>query len=140
MAITMKRKWLINVIVIATCGTPLTDALARPQLDRDLSGYAIASCMIASGDAVLSEQGEGWSGAIVQRSRGPIETFQVITSAVKAEIKISGFAVGHRDGPVNSGSSTLFMLTCGEIIDRPRVADAMAKARMRLVNYYRKPR
>jgi hypothetical protein len=136
----MKQFWFVTATIVASCSLTAADAEARSAIDRDVSGYAIASCMIASGDAILIEQGQGWANAIVQRSRGRIETFQVIPKAVNEEIKVTGFAVGRRDGPIQLKNPKLFMLTCGEIADRPRVARAIARARQALVGFYKKPR
>lgn len=140
MTVAMKQIYFAAAIVVASCGLPMSSAVARSELDRDLDGYAIASCMIASHSPVLIEQGHGWAGAIVQRSHGPIKIFQQIASAVNQEIRVSGFALGHRDGPVQSSRLNLFMVTCGEIVDNRRVAIAIARARVSLVRYYNKSR
>ena len=136
----MKQRWFFAAIAVASGVLPTGSALARSALDRDLEGYAIASCMIASRDTVLMEQGQGWAGAIVQRSHGRIEIFSGVSKAVDEKIRVSGFAVGHQDGPVQSNRAKLFMLTCGEIVDQPNVARAVARARLQLARYYKKPR
>ena len=136
----MKQRWFFAAIAVASGVLPMGGAVARSALDRDLEGYAIASCMIASRDTVLMEQGQGWAGAIVQRSHGPIEIFSGVSKVVNEKIRVSGFAVGHQDGPVQSNGTKLFMLTCGEIIDQPSIVRAVARARLKLARYYKKSR
>lgn len=131
--------WCTALVAIALAA-PVSAAASRSALDRDLESYAVASCMIATQIPSLVEQGQGWAGALVERSHGPIEEFHLIATVVEEEIRVSGFAVGHRDAPVASGSVMLHMLTCGEIIDAPRVARAIGRARTALAHAYRRAR
>jgi len=118
---------------------PVPVAAARTALDRDLEGYAMASCLSYVDEAALKDQGDAWASAISQRSHGDFQAFLPVAKAVKAELARTGVGVGHLDGPVGSAFS-MPVLTCAEMQDRPTVQRAIATARAKLRRAYRMAR
>jgi len=112
-------------------------ALCRSDVQRDVEGYAIASCLIGQKDAYLRDQGDAWASVIVQRSHGDAEYFKQVADVVDTEIKQGHVAVMR----VESGSAQskeLPVLTCAEIIDVPSVRESINSAVKKLTPAYRR--
>jgi hypothetical protein len=103
---------------------------------RDVEGYAVSSCLTSQKDAYLKDQGDGWASVIVQRSHGDIEHFRKVADAVNTEVAQWHVAVMRVESDPAHGKD-LPVLTCAEIIDAPRVREAIDKAVKKLAPAYR---
>ncbi|WP_288426833.1 hypothetical protein [uncultured Agrobacterium sp.] len=90
----------------------------RSQLQRDVEGYVVATCLTLQESDVLKDQGDGWASIIVQRGFGNVEDWQPLIDAVTAAVKSKPVAVIKGDG-VTSKQMPIFY--CAEIIDQPEV-------------------
>jgi hypothetical protein len=123
-------------VLLATASyaaTSATDARARGTVQRDVEGYAIASCLVAQDQSYLKDQGDGWASAIVQRGKGSLDAFTGVASAVKAELAKGNMAVIRSE---KTKDKPLPVMHCGEIIDAPSVHAAINKAVRRLPPSY----
>lgn len=109
----------------------------RDPAVRDVEGYAIASCLIAQDSAYLKDQGDGWASNIVQRGSGDIEIFTALATAVRAEVA-GGTMPMARDEAVPMTPKPLPVQYCTEIVDTPRVRQAILEAVGKLSPAYRK--
>jgi hypothetical protein len=128
------RCLLIAAACCAAMSTP--DAYARSAVQRDVEGYAIASCLASQDQPYLKDQGDGWASVIVQRGKGGLEALTAVAAAVKAELAKSVMAVIHsEEGPVKD--KPLPVMYCSEIIDKPTVRAAINNAVKKLAPSYR---
>jgi hypothetical protein len=112
------------------------DACARSAVQRDVEGYAIASCLAVQDQPYLKDQGDGWASAIIQRAKGGLDALTAVAAAVKAEVARGQMAVIHSEtGPMMD--KTLPVLYCAEIIDAPSIQAAINKAIKKLASSYR---
>jgi hypothetical protein len=119
-------------------GMSAPDAEARGTVQRDVEGYAIATCLADQDQPYLKDQGDGWASVIVQRGRGGLEALTVVAAAVKAELAMGDMAVIHNEeGPVKD--KPLPVMYCNEIIDTPSVRAAINGAVKKLAPSYRRP-
>jgi hypothetical protein len=109
---------------------------ARSTLDRDVEGYAMASCLAAAGDPRLKDESDAWASVIVQRSRGGIAPFTALAAAVRAELARRGIDRMSIETPAGASDRPVPLLTCHDIIDAPAVAKALDTARARLRRDY----
>lgn len=100
---------------------------ARPALQRDIESYAIASCLTYQTDAYVSDQGDAWASAIVQRAQGDFDVLAEVAEQVKREIAAGAVTV-IRDESNPGKAKMLPLMHCGELIDRPAVRAAINKA------------
>ncbi len=123
---------------VAVCtGAKAGAAIGRSAVQRDVEGYAIASCLVGQKSPYLKDQGDGWASVIVQRGKGDLEVFRTVESAVKAELAKGDMAVIRNEvGP--EPDKSLPVLYCGEIIDKPAVRAAIRKAIAKLARAYRR--
>jgi len=109
----------------------------RPDVLRDVEGYAIASCLANQAQPYLREQGDAWASVIIQRSRADLDTLARLDEQVKREIAKGDMAVIRNEvGPEKD--KILPLLYCAEIIDTPSVRAAIRKAVVKLSPAYRK--
>lgn len=118
---------LLPLPACAAGTAPAGAGTARGAIERDVEGYAVASCLASLDDASLKDGGRRWAGAIVQRGHGEIERFTAVSDAVKAERAATPMAMGHDDDRPMA-AVPLPLLYCGEIIDAPRVRTAIDAA------------
>ncbi len=125
----MMRMFLILWGLSITGCTPDLNvaAAARSQAQRDVEGYAIATCLTEQKQAYLQDQGDAWASVIVQRSKGDISTFSAIAGQVKNEVAKSEMPLIREEGRPRS-AKTLPLPYCSEIIDSPAVRMAIQKA------------
>ena len=117
------------LVVSASC-----PAQARSAVQRDVEGYAIASCLSAQDQPYLKDQGDGWASVIIQRGKGGLDIITAVAVAVKAELAKGNKAVVRTEtGPTKE----LPVLYCGEIIDVPSVKVAINRAVKKLASSYR---
>jgi hypothetical protein len=121
-------------LVCASTGSKI--AYGRSDVQRDVEGYAASSCLTSQKDAYLKDQGDGWASVIVQRSHGDIEHFKKVADAVNTEVAQGHVAVMRVESDPAHGKE-LPVLTCVEIIDAPRVREAIDKAIKKLAPTYR---
>jgi hypothetical protein len=122
--------------VLACLSTGGNIAHGRSDVQRDVEGYAISSCLTNQKDPYLKDQGDAWASVIVQRSHGDIEQLKPVASAVNTETAQGHVAVMRVESDPAHGKE-LPVLTCAEIIDAPRVREAIDKAVKKLAPAYR---
>ncbi|WP_044560954.1 hypothetical protein [Azospirillum sp. B4] len=106
--------------------TPTALAAGRSSAQRDVEGYAIATCLVAQDQPYLKDQGYGWGEAIVQgRGRDP-EALAPVTAAVTAALAKGDMPVARDESNPQQGKA-LPVLYCGEIIDKPTVRAAITQ-------------
>jgi hypothetical protein len=81
------------LLALACASTGSKIAYGRSDVQRDVEGYAISSCLTSQKDAYLKDQGDGWASVIVQRSHGDIEHFKKVADAVNSEVAEGHVAV-----------------------------------------------
>jgi hypothetical protein len=117
-------------------GTPATAADARTAVQRDVEGYAVASCLAAQNQPYLKDQGDGWASAIIQRGKGSLDAFARVAAAVKKELSKGNMAI-IRSESEPTRDKPLPVMYCSEIVDVPSVHAAIAKAATDLAPSYR---
>jgi hypothetical protein len=126
----------LMVAAVICAAASVTQARARTAVQRDVEGYAVASCLVAQDQPYLKDQGDGWASAIIQRSKGGLDAFTAVAAAVKAELAKGYPAVIHSESePMKDKLAPV--MTCGEIIDAPPVRAAIDKTVRKLIPYYR---
>ena len=133
----MTRVFLcIMSLAVAGCTPSLnTVGSPRPQVQRDVEGYAIASCLASQSEPYLKDQGDAWASVVVQRMKGDLDALVDIAEQVRRENEAGNMAV-IRDETRPEKGKTLPLLHCGEIVDRPAVRVAIQKAIGTLGPYY----
>jgi hypothetical protein len=127
------RLGVATCLLVVTASCP---AQARSAVQRDVEGYAIASCLSAQDQPYLKDQGDGWASVIVQRAKGGLDIMTAVAAAVKAELAKGNMAVIRSEtGPTKE--KPLPVLYCGEIIDVPSVKVAINRAVKKLASSYR---
>ena len=135
----LRRRATRCLLVAAACCAAIStsDAYARSAVQRDVEGYAIASCLAAQDQPYLKDQGDGWASVIIQRGKGELDALTAVAAAVKAELAKGGMAIVHNeDGPIKD--KPLPVLYCSEIIDAPSVHAAINTAVKKLAPSYRR--
>ena len=113
-----------------------SDAYARSAVQRDVEGYAIASCLVGQDQSYLNDQGDGWASAIIQRGKGGLDPLRAVAAAVKAELAKGNMPVLRTETEPMKGVS-LPIMYCSEIIDTPSVHRAIDKVVERLAPSYK---
>jgi len=126
---------LLSMVVVGCSANVNTSGALRPEVLRDVEGYAIASCLTNQTQPYLKDQGDAWASVIVQRMKGNLDVLAVIAEQVKQENAKGDMAV-IRDETGPGKDKVLPVLYCGEIIDRPSVRDAIQKAVVKLKPFY----
>ena len=109
----------------------------RTRLQRDVESYAVITCLGLQDQAYLKEQSGGWASNLLQRSKGGIEDFTPIGTAVQAEIAKGGMAMVIVESPPMT-ELLLPVQFCTEIVDKPGVRAAIDAAAGRLAADYRR--
>ncbi|MEA1674150.1 MULTISPECIES: hypothetical protein [Nitrospirillum] len=113
--------------------TSVAFAAGRSEAQRDVEGYAVATCLVAQDQPYLKEQGYGWGETIVQgRGRDPV-MLAPVRAAVTAALAKGDMPVARDEGNPQQGKA-LPVLYCGEIIDKPGVRAAITKVLAKLGN------
>jgi hypothetical protein len=118
---------LLGLVVAGCAGKVGTDGAPRPEVLRDIEGYAIASCLVNQPQPYLKDQGDAWASVIVQRMKGSPDVLAEIVEQVRLENKKGDMAV-IRDETEPGKDKTLPVLYCSEIIDKPAVRTAIQQA------------
>ena len=130
---------LVTIVAFVLVNGRTVMAGARSAVQRDVEGYAVATCLASQKQPYLKDQGDGWASAIVQRSHGKVSELNDVAAAVKAEMAGGHVGVIHVDGdPPHDEEAPI--LYCAEIVDAPRVATAIDKAIKKLAPAYRQPK
>jgi len=127
--------FLLSAAVAGCSANAKTIGAPRPEVLRDVEGYAIASCLTNQTQPYLIDQGDAWASVIVQRMKGNLEVLAGIAERVKRE-NAKGEMAAIRDEAGSGKDKTLPVLYCGEIIDRPSVRAAIEKAVGELTLFY----
>lgn len=134
-------KWPCIFALIAIGASACSPAPAvsaeRDPVALDVEGYAVASCLAAQDSAYLKDQGDGWASNIVQRGSGDIEILTVLADVVREEAK-KGTMPMARNEAAPMDSKPLPVQYCAEIIDTPRVRQAIGRTIEQLAPAYRK--
>jgi len=83
-----------SLLLLAFQKLPAVAAPARTAVERDVQGYAIASCLTRQKEPLLKDQGYAWLDVIVQRSEGNIEDFKAVADSVEAQLAKRAHADG----------------------------------------------
>ncbi|MDR1968394.1 MAG: hypothetical protein LBQ32_06850 [Burkholderiaceae bacterium] len=119
---------LLIGLAVAGCTSGVhTIGSLRPEVLRDVEGYAIASCLTYQAQPYLKDQGDAWASVIVQRMKGNLNALAGIAEQVKRESAKGDMAV-IRDEANPKKDKTLPILYCSEMIDRPSVRAAIQNA------------
>lgn len=130
--------WCVAILLsVGACSASPALSVVRDPVARDVEGYAIATCLIAQESAYLKDQGDGWASNIVQRGSGDIEIFSALAAAVRAEAA-SGTMPMARNEAAPMTPKPLPVQYCAEMIDTPRVQEAISEAVRKLSPAYRK--
>jgi len=131
-----------TMLVFGACAfqvIPTRAGQVRGSVQRDVEGYATASCFARQKEPLLKNQGEAWVDVIVQRSQGDIEDFKAVADAVEAQLAKEPMPMARQESdPMRS--KALPVLQCAEIIDEPAVRSAINKAIKKLAPAYRHAR
>jgi hypothetical protein len=132
--VTTKRTLAGALVWLALAGHA---AHARSEVQRDVEGYAVASCLLKQKEPYLRDQGALWADGIVQRSHGDIEDFRRVAEAVDADVAQKPMAMARRESdPMHAAPVPLPY--CVEIIDDVPVRAAIDKAIRKLTPAYRR--
>jgi hypothetical protein len=124
----MRVVFLLLGLAAVGCATKAdTDGAPRPEVLRDVEGYAIASCLVNQPQLYLKDQGDAWASVIIQRMKGDLDIFAGIAEQVKRE-NAKGEMAAIRDEAKPGTDKTLPVLYCSEIIDKPAVRAVIQKA------------
>ncbi len=129
---------MLRHIVLAFLGLIPVPALAapRPQLQRDVEGYAIAACLMQQKSTELQQQGDAWGSIILNRSPATLAAWRPLAAAVKAETQRRPMTLVHGDTALGQTEAPVFY--CAEIIDTPLVRKAIDRASAKLAVSYRR--
>lgn len=132
--------FLLGCLAVAGCAPNTNTAgLHWPQVQRDVEGYAIASCLANQAEPYLKDQGDAWASAIVQRMKGDLDALAGVAETVKRENAAGNMAVIRDEAHPEKGKA-LPVLHCSEMIDRPAVHIAIQRAISTLRPSYEKNR
>lgn len=126
---------LISLLAAGCAPNENPDGPPRTLVQRDVEGYAIASCLTNQAEPYLKDQGDAWASVIVQRMKGDLEPLADLAEAVKRESQTGTMAV-IRDASQPTSGKPLPVLYCGEIIDMQAVRVAIQKAIRELAPAY----
>lgn len=130
--------WCVAILLgVGACSASPALSVVHDPVTRDVEGYAIATCLIAQDSAYLKDQGDGWASNIVQRGSGDVEMLAPLAAAVRAEAA-SGIMSMARNEAAPMTPKPLPVQYCAEIIDTPRVRQAITQAMRQLAPAYRK--
>ena len=118
---------LLGLAVVGCVARVETIGAPRPEVLRDIEGYAIASCLTNQTQPYLKDQGDAWASVIVQRMKGSLDVLTSIAEQVKRENAKGEMAI-IRDEAGPGKDKALPVLYCNEIIDKPSVRSAIQKA------------
>lgn len=124
----MRVGLLVMGLVVVGCAAEVeTIGRPRPEVLRDVEGYAIASCLANQAQPYLKDQGDAWASVIVQRMKGSIDVLAGVAEQVNRE-SANGVMAVIRDETGSGKDKVLPVLYCGEIIDRPSVRAEIQRA------------
>lgn len=116
--------------------TSVSHATMRTQVEKDVEGYAIATCLTLQKDSdYLKDQGYGWADIIVQRGHGGLDAFDALAAAVKSEVENHPVPSITPDGPQKPKAMPVYY--CAEIIDQPQIRKSIDQTIKALKPHYR---
>lgn len=127
----MTRRWPLSLPFILTQAVCTHEAYARSPLQRDVEGYAVATCLARQPSPYLKQQANGWGSAIVQRGHGGLEPLRAVAAAVVRELAHTPVPMA-RDEEHPMQPTSMPVQFCAEIIDRPAVRQVIDTTLTRL--------
>ena len=85
------------------------------ELQRELEGYAVASCLFLQPDTYLSSQGDGWASVIVQSTTADLEKLLQVQEEVKAAMKMLPMVVTRVEREGGATTLALPLLYCHNV-------------------------
>lgn len=128
----IRRAVYPSVAMLLLAAAPVA---ARSPVQRDVEGYAIATCLVQQSDPALKAQGDGWGSIIVNRGRGRLEDWGPLIAVVKAEVRRRPM-MAIKAETVAEGSHPMPVAFCSEIIDAPAVRTAITRTIARMAPAY----
>lgn len=110
---------------------------ARTPLQRDVEGFAVASCLALQSPAYLKQQGEGWAQIIINRGHGSPEPLDALDRTVRAEVMRAVPYVNRDDNNPMKGLP-MPVAFCAELVDRRHVQEAIKRTMVALAPAYRR--
>ena len=133
---TVSKITALAIVVVLAATVP---AAARTPLQRDVEGYAIATCLGQQPSLYLKDQADGWGSIIVQRGHGGRAPMLALSAAVRAEAaRTPVYQIADEQHPI--AGKPMPIAYCAELIDRPRLRAAIARAAAALAAAYREAR
>jgi hypothetical protein len=127
---------------------PAKTSTTRSDVQRDVEGYAISSCLMnlkqkvgiisAQDTAFLNQQGQHGVNIIIQRGEGDVETLFMVGRLVQATMATMPVTQVQGDGPMDERSHHAAIFYCAEIIDVPKVRASIDTAIAKLRSAYKK--
>lgn len=127
----MRALLTIAAVLLAT-----STADARSPLQRDVEGFAIASCLARQSPAYLKQQGEGWAQIIIARGHGSPKPLDALDRVVRVEA-VRAAPYVNRDEANPMKGSPMPIGFCAELVDRPAVRAAITRTMAALAPAYR---
>ena len=131
------RSKFVLAAICAVCAATSDAEPARSRVQRDVEGYAIASCLSYQAEPYLRQQGEGWASSIVQTGKGDVAVLARLAEQVQRELPKAPMAIIPSESGVGH-ETALPILYCHELIDRPALRAAIRKAVAALAPAYRR--
>jgi hypothetical protein len=128
----MREPWYrsakcLLLVMMSFAAMSVANASGSSTVQRDLEGYAIASCLVDMNQPYLKDQGDGWGAVIVQRSKLGLEALNAIAAVVKTEVAKGDMAVVRVETDPEKDLA-LPVMYCNEIIYASPVRAAINKA------------
>lgn len=121
----MRLHFLLPVVIVLT-GCSTANYYQNTMIQKDIEGYAIASCLTYQESPYLQDQGDAWASVIIQRTKGNIDILPEIAEIIKAEVS-KGQMVIIRSENIKAKDKALPVLYCNEIIYKQPVQSALKK-------------
>ena len=132
-----RLKFALALTCAACAAAAAASETTRARVQRDVEGYAIASCLTYQSEPYLRAQGDGWASSIVQSGKGKVEVLARLAEQVKQELpKVSMVMTPSASGVGHE--TALPILYCHMLIDRPAVRAAIRKAVAALAPAYQR--
>lgn len=115
-------KDFILLVLAVLSGVACADSVVidtRSSVERDLRGFAMATCFVVQDEPFLKDQGDAWASAIIQRMSFSPEILHELVAVVRSEVDSAGVAIMRSESP-GAEDKNLPVMFCSEIIGRSR--------------------
>jgi len=127
----------MRTLLVAAILLPASSAVARTPLQRDVEGFAVASCLAQQSPNDLKRQGEGWAQIIIERGHGSPKPLDALDHVVRTEAQRAPPYI-NRDEANPTKGVPMPVAFCAELIDRPAVRAALVRTMAALAPAYRR--